>query len=101
MPEENTEASRGPTPMRPVPALPRRLAEPTPVVLTGTLCWLVAALVFGVWGWATGSALDTRFWTSVVGTALGVLGYGLFRWQRAASRRGSPGAWRGLAGLDE
>ncbi|WP_244515162.1 DUF2530 domain-containing protein [Actinopolyspora xinjiangensis] len=92
-------APTGPPAMRPVPPLPRRLAGPTPVVVTGTLCWLVAAVVFGMLGW-TGSGVDVRFWTCVTGSGLGVLGYGVFRWQRSASRRGSRGSWQGLAGLD-
>ncbi|NYH79149.1 hypothetical protein FHR84_002483 [Actinopolyspora biskrensis] len=99
MAEDSSEPSKGAPAMRPVPSLPRRLAEPTPVVLTGTLCWLLASAVFGILGW-TGDGVNVHFWTCVVGTALGLLGYGVFRWQRAASRRGSRGAWRGLAGLD-
>lgn len=85
--------------MRHVPALPRALADPTPVVVAGTLAWLVAAVAFGLSGLA-GSGVDIRFWTCVVGTVLGGLGYGIFRWQRAASRRGSRGSWQGLTGLD-
>ena len=80
---------------RHVPGLPRRLAEPTPVVLAGTLLWLGGVVVFAVV--APGSI---PFWTSLVGCLLGVIGYGVFRWQRSASRRGSRGAWKGLSGLD-
>lgn len=85
--------------MLPVPALPRALADPTPVVVAGTLAWFVAAVAFGVSGMAAGD-FDIRFWTCVVGTVLGGLGYAIFRWQRAASRRGSRGSWQGLTGLD-
>lgn len=85
--------------MRTVPALPRKLAEPTPVVLAGTLLWFGGCAALGILGWMSGG-VDVRFWTCLVGGLLGVLGYGVFRWQRSASRRGSRGAWKGLAGLD-
>ncbi|MBQ6640412.1 MAG: DUF2530 domain-containing protein [Saccharopolyspora sp.] len=78
-----------------MPALPRRLAEPTPVVLAGTLLWLAAAVLFAVV-----APQSVQFWTCTAGFVLGVIGYGVFRWQRSASRRGSRGAWKGLAGLD-
>ncbi|QUG99953.1 DUF2530 domain-containing protein [Saccharopolyspora erythraea] len=80
---------------RHVPALPPRLAEPTPVVLAGTVLWCAGAVVFAVM--APGGI---QFWTSAVGCGLGVVGYGVFRWQRSASRRGARGAWKGLSGLD-
>ncbi|SFE13617.1 Protein of unknown function [Actinopolyspora alba] len=99
MAADDNDAPTGPPQMRPVPPLPAKLAGPTPVVVTGTLCWLVAAVVFGMLGW-TSSGVDVRFWTCVTGGALGVLGYCVFRWQRSASRRGSRGSWQGLAGLD-
>ncbi|GAA0511724.1 membrane protein [Saccharopolyspora subtropica] len=80
---------------RHVPPLPRRLADPTPVVLVGTAAWVVAALWF-----LLSDDLQLQFWTCVAGTGLGVIGYGLFRWQRSAARRGARGAWKGLSGLD-
>ncbi|MDA3630794.1 DUF2530 domain-containing protein [Saccharopolyspora oryzae] len=80
---------------RPVPHLPRRLADPTPVVLTGTALWLLGVLLFAV-----RSDLRIEFWTCLAGVVLGVIGYGVFRWQRSAARRGSRGAWQGLSGLD-
>lgn len=82
-----------------MPGLPRRLAEPTPVVLTGTLLWFAGCVVFGFDGWDAGH-LSIEFWTCVAGTVLGIVGFGVFRWQRSASRRGSRGAWKGLSGLD-
>lgn len=85
--------------MRSVPALPRALAEPTPVVLFGTLLWLGACLALGIFGWLNGD-LDVAFWTCLAGGVLGMVGFGVFRWQRSASRRGSRGAWKGLSGLD-
>ena len=84
---------------KPPPPLPRALAEPTPVVLAGILLWLAGCVVFGVLDWQAGD-LGIQFWTSVAGATLGVIGYGVFRWQRSASRRGVRGAWRGLSGLD-
>ncbi|MDR7301498.1 DUF2530 domain-containing protein [Haloactinomyces albus] len=99
MAAEDDSAPTRPPPMRAVPALPRELAEPTPVVLAGTLLWFLACLVFGIIGWLT-DGVGIQFWTCLVGGLLGGLGYGVFRWQRSASRRGSRGAWRGLSGLD-
>ncbi|MFC7341262.1 DUF2530 domain-containing protein [Saccharopolyspora griseoalba] len=84
---------------RPVPGLPRKLAGPTPVVLIGTALWFAAAVFFG-WRDAADGSFDIHFWTSAAGAALGVIGYGVFRWQRNAARRGSRGSWQGLSGLD-
>lgn len=95
---------REPTPARlrhhkSVPGLPRRLADPTPVLVIGTLLWLAGVVLFGLQGWGV-AQVDSRFWTCVAGAALGIIGFGVFRWQRSASRRGSRGAWKGLSGLD-
>ncbi|WP_460956838.1 DUF2530 domain-containing protein [Parasphingorhabdus pacifica] len=95
MPEDSEST---PASARTVPALPRKLAEPTPVVLAGTLLWLAATVWIGIADWGD---WGLRFWTAIAGCGLGVLGYGVFRWQRSASRRGSRGAWQGLSGLDE
>jgi hypothetical protein len=40
--------------------------------------------------------LDIWFTTCVTGAVLGGIGFGIFRWQRAAARRGSRLAQRGL-----
>lgn len=78
-----------------MPALPARLAEPTPVVLAGTVLWLVALVFFAVT-----AGFGIQFWTCLAGFVLGFAGYALFRWQRSASRRGARGAWKGLSGLN-
>lgn len=72
------------------------LADPTPVVLAGTGAWLVAVMAFLGARLIGGRPLDEWFWASVCGLVLGLLGYSLFRWQRAAARRGSRSAQRGL-----
>lgn len=95
MAEDQEPAPSGLRHHKSVPGLPRRLADPTPVVVIGTLLWLAGAVLLALQG-----AIDLRFWTCVAGTGLGVLGFGVFRWQRSASRRGSRGAWKGLSGLD-
>ncbi|GAB3692939.1 DUF2530 domain-containing protein [Saccharopolyspora tripterygii] len=84
---------------RPVPPLPRRLADPTPVLLIGTALWFAGVVAFG-WGDLADGTVGIQFFTCVAGTALGVIGYGVFRWQRSAARRGSRGSWQGLSGLD-
>jgi hypothetical protein len=78
------------------PPLPRRLADVPTVVGTGTALWLLASaalLVAHVTGFRP---LDIWFVTCVTGAALGGLGIGIFRWQRAAARRGSRTAQEGL-----
>lgn len=99
MPED-----REPTPARlrhhkSVPGLPRRLADPTPVVVIGTLLWMTGAVLLTLQGWGAAQG-DIRFWTCAAGAVLGIIGFGVFRWQRSASRRGVRGAWKGLSGLD-
>lgn len=73
------------------PALPPRLSDVPTVVGLGTALWAVAAAVLLVVGapgpWAA---------TCVAGTVLGGVGYAVFRWQRAAARRGARGAQEGL-----
>lgn len=82
--------------LAPPPALPARLADPTPVVYIGIIGWfaafcglLVARYVFDV-------GPPIWLWTALAGTALGIIGFLIMRWQRAASRRGYRGAQRGL-----
>ncbi len=62
-----------------------------PAIVVGTALWLVAlagVLVFGD---------DTILvWTCLSGGLLGIIGYGIFKWQRSAARRGSRTAQRGL-----
>jgi hypothetical protein len=73
------------------PPLPPRFAQVTTVLAVGTAAWVGAAAVValvrgpGIWLLAC-----------VVGAGLGGVGYGIFAWQRAAARRGSRTAQRGL-----
>lgn len=74
------------------PPLPHRLADPVPVVLGGTALWFlgtVAVLIFD-------RADTTLLWTTLCGGLLGIIGYGVFYWQRRAARRGSRTAQQGL-----
>ena len=73
------------------PALPPRLADPVPAILGGTALWVVALVVLLLLG-----ADAIWLWTCTSGAALGIIGYGVFRWQRSAARRGSASAQRGL-----
>lgn len=89
--DEPTSSDPATPGLRPPPELPKRLLDPWPVVLAGSAAWFVATLVLlllavgGVW-----------LWTTVAGWGLGFVGIGLMFWQRAASRRGSRSAQRGL-----
>lgn len=90
--EQQAEAARA---HKQVPRLPRQLRDLTPVLLVGTGIWVVGLVWFALNG-----QFGIPFWTCVSGAVLGIAGYGLFRWQRSASRRGVRGAWKGLADLD-
>jgi uncharacterized membrane protein YjjP (DUF1212 family) len=72
--------------------LTRRLADPRPALILGTLAWVVAMVVVIVTGDRWADALPT----CIAGVVVGFLGYGLFALQRRAARRGSRGAQQGL-----
>lgn len=74
-----------------MPPLPRRLADPRPLIVLSTAVWAIAAVVLALTG-----APASWVWTCVAGIGLGVVGYGVMAWQRSAARRGSRGAQRGL-----
>lgn len=78
------------------PALPRSTTEVTLVVAIGTLAWVTGAAVLWLAHLVGGRPLDVWFTTCLVGAGLGALGFGVFRWQRSAARRGARGAQRGL-----
>ncbi len=73
------------------PPLPPRLSDMPTIVGLGSLLWAAGAVVLLVLG-RTGLG----FATCVAGAVLGGIGYGIFRWQRSAARRGSRGAQQGL-----
>jgi Protein of unknown function (DUF2530) len=73
------------------PALPPHYSRMTTVLAVGCVAWAVAAVVLAVL-----RPLDIWFLTCVAGAGLGGVGYSVFAWQRAAARRGSRGAQRGL-----
>lgn len=70
----------------------QRLSDPRPVIAAGTAAWVVATVVVAVSGDRWSGALPV----CLTGTALGVVGFGLFLLQRRAARRGKRGAQRGL-----
>lgn len=75
----------------PPPSLPRRFSDVATIVGLGSLLWAVGAVALLLVG-RTG----VGFVVCVVGAGLGGIGYGVFRWQRAAARRGSRTAQQGL-----
>lgn len=78
------------------PPLPPRLADPALPTAIGTALWFVAsAVLFAAFAFGD-RQLDELFWTTVAGWVLGLIGYGIFRWQRSAARRGSRSAQGGL-----
>jgi hypothetical protein len=78
------------------PPLPRSTADVTLVTAVGTLAWLLGAVGLFVAHLVVARPLDIWFATCVTGAVLGGIGFGIFRWQRAAARRGSRLAQRGL-----
>lgn len=78
------------------PPLPRSTSDVALVAGIGTLLWLLGAVGLLVAHVVAGRPLDIWFTTCVTGAVLGGIGFGIFRWQRAAARRGSRLAQRGL-----
>jgi protein-S-isoprenylcysteine O-methyltransferase Ste14 len=81
------DPSEGPEP----PPLPAALLQVWPVIVVGEVAWLVAAVVaFAV------PTLDSWRPVTLAGLGVGLLGTGVYLWQRAAVRRGVRGAQTGL-----
>lgn len=80
-----------------VPNLPRSLADPRPVIAVGTLVFAVALVVLAVLGLTGRSGIGTPLSTCAVGVALGVIGYGIFSWQRRTVRSGSGRGQQGIS----
>ncbi|HEY2191051.1 MAG TPA: DUF2530 domain-containing protein [Actinomycetospora sp.] len=74
------------------PPLPRRLTDPVPVILAGSVLWLAALVVLGVLLLTGARPADAWLWACVVGVGLGALGLGVLALQRRAVARGSRGA---------
>ena len=73
------------------PPLPPALQDPQPVIMAGTLLWVVATIaaftVPALHGWRP---------ITLAGLGVSVVGTSIFLWQRAASRRGARGAQSGI-----
>ena len=77
------------------PPLPPRLTQVRTVVVVGSMLWLLGAAVLLVVALVGLRPLDIWFTTCLAGALLGAVGYGIYRWQRAAARRGSRTAQQG------
>ena len=82
--------------MQDPPPLSPGFNRPGLIALVGSVLWALATIVVLVVSLTTGRPLDLVFTTCLTGTAVGGLGYGIYRWQRAAVRRGSRTAQDGL-----
>lgn len=83
----SVESGKNPEP----PPLPPPLLKMWPLIATGALAWLVAAVgAFAV------PALETCRPVTLAGLGVGLLGTGIFLWQRDAARRGARGAQTGF-----
>ncbi|OLT10754.1 hypothetical protein BJF78_05600 [Pseudonocardia sp. CNS-139] len=78
------------------PPLPPRLSQVRTVVVVGSVLWLLGAVALLVAALVGAHPLDIWFTTCLAGMALGGLGWCIYLSQRAAARRGSRGAQRGL-----
>jgi protein-S-isoprenylcysteine O-methyltransferase Ste14 len=78
------------------PPLPHRFSDMPTVVAVGTALWLLGAIALLAANLVADRPLDVWFTTCVTGVLLGGVGIGIYRWQRAASRRGSRTAQEGL-----
>ncbi|MFD2417394.1 DUF2530 domain-containing protein [Amycolatopsis pigmentata] len=81
---------------RPVPELPPRLTGLFPLVVAGTILWLLGFAGLAIYSTVTGTPPGVWLWTTVAGAGLGFVGMGIMTWQRSAARRGSRGAQTGL-----
>lgn len=80
-----------PDPVPELPQLPDGLLEVWPVIGVGVLAWLgAAAAAFAI------PAFEAWRPVTLAGLGVGLLGTGIFLWQRDAVRRGSRGAQTGL-----
>jgi Protein of unknown function (DUF2530) len=85
------DAGNNPVNLRTPPPLPKSLTDPVPVVIVGTVLFVIATVVLLIV-----HAPALWIWSCVCGVLLGFVGFGLFSWQRAAARRGSRGAQEGV-----
>jgi hypothetical protein len=83
----SVEPGKSPEP----PQLPAALLEVWPVITAGALAWLAATVAAFVM-----PALETWRPVTVAGLGVGLLGTGIFLWQRDAARRGARGAQTGF-----
>ena len=70
---------------RPLPALPRLLEDPRPVLALGLMLWVAVAIV----RYIHRGVFDAGVWTCIIGAITGILGWGIYAWQRTAVRRGA------------
>ena len=66
------------------------------VIAVGSLLWLAGAVALLVAALVGARPLDIWFTTCLAGVVVGGIGWGIYSWQRAAARRGSRTAQRGL-----
>lgn len=77
----------------PIPALPRTLTAPEPVIVVGMVGFLIATVLVVVWDLGT----DNTLTICLVGLGVGLFGCFVVSLQRWAIRRGSRAAQDGLS----
>lgn len=72
------------------PALPPARANLAHIVIPGTILWFVGFIVLLFFTDTLRRNDDMIFlWTALAGWVLGIIGLGIYFWQRAAARRGT------------
>lgn len=81
------------TPAGSVPELPPARAGLAHIVIPATAAWFVlfVVLLFFLDDLRANNAM-TWLWTALAGWVLGLMGLGVYSWQRAAARRGRRGS---------
>ncbi len=92
-PESPTDTQKS---LPPPPPLPARLVALPPLILVGTAIWFLTFCVLLILRYGYSVTPPIWLWTALAGTVLGLIGFPIMWWQRAASRRGSRGAQRDL-----
>ncbi|TVS99370.1 DUF2530 domain-containing protein [Amycolatopsis bartoniae] len=79
-----------------MPELPAQLTALFPIVIFGTVAWLAGFVVLAIHDWGRGGPASVWLWTCLAGVVISIIGMGIMTWQRAAARRGSRSAQRGI-----
>ncbi|KAA9161898.1 DUF2530 domain-containing protein [Amycolatopsis acidicola] len=78
-----------------MPELPAQLTALFPIVIVGTVAWLIGFVVLAIHDFGGGHTPSVWLWTCLSGVVISLIGMGIMAWQRAARGRGSRSAQTG------